>query len=53
MVLIIGFRKQNFLFSDSYTLSPTWTNEFRFSYSRFSFADAISSNSVPEAQTLP
>jgi hypothetical protein len=47
------FRKQNFLFSDSYTLSPTWTNEFRFSYSRFGYENAVSSNSVPEAQTLP
>jgi len=48
-----GFRRQNFLFSDGYGLNPTWTNEFRFSYSRFGYANAISSNSVPEAQTLP
>jgi hypothetical protein len=47
------FRKQNYLFSDSYTFGPTWTNEFHFSYSRFGFENAISSNSVPEAQTLP
>ena len=27
-------RNQNFLFTDHYTFSPTWTNEFRFSYAR-------------------
>jgi hypothetical protein len=44
----------NFLFSDSYTFSPTWTNEFRFSYGR---PDAEASvpwpGSVPAALTLP
>ncbi|MBN2243031.1 MAG: TonB-dependent receptor, partial [Acidobacteria bacterium] len=47
------FRRQNFLWSDSYALSPTWMNEFRFSYSRFAFDSAISDDSVPEAHTLP
>src|SRR5262249_30353362 len=27
-------RSQNLLFTDQYTFSPTWTNEFRFSYAR-------------------
>ena len=27
-------RNQNLLFTDHYTFSPTWTNEFRFSYAR-------------------
>jgi hypothetical protein len=47
------FRKQNFLFSDSYTLSPSWTNEFRFSYSRSGYSNHLSSGSVPEAEALP
>src|SRR5262249_51884650 len=41
-------------FTDQYTFSPTYTNEFRFSYGR---QDAevprISPGSVPEARTLP
>jgi Carboxypeptidase regulatory-like domain len=47
-------RNQNFLFSDQITLSPTLSNEFRFSYGR---QDAdnnrISPESVPAASTLP
>ena len=27
-------QNQNFLFTDHYTFSPSWTNEFRFSYGR-------------------
>ena len=27
-------QNQNFLFTDHYTFSPSWTNEFRFSYAR-------------------
>jgi hypothetical protein len=46
-------RYQNFLFSDNYTLSSTWTNEFRFSYARLGWENRISPNSVPEAATMP
>jgi hypothetical protein len=45
----------NFLFTDHYTFSPTWTNEFRFSYARQD-ADQpqrISPQSIPQAQTQP
>jgi len=48
-------QKHNLLFSDHYTFSPTWTNEFRFSYARQD-ADQparISRQSVAEAQTQP
>lgn len=45
---------QNFLFSDSYTFSPSYTNEFRFSYTR---PDSRSftpwPGSVPLALNLP
>jgi hypothetical protein len=44
---------QNFLFTDHYTFSSSWTNEFRFSYGRLTAAQGISSQSVPEAHTLP
>jgi hypothetical protein len=45
----------NFLFTDHYTLSPTWTNEFRFSYARQDADEPqrISPQSIPEAQTQP
>jgi Carboxypeptidase regulatory-like domain len=44
----------NFLFTDHYTFSPMWTNEFRFSYARQeSQPQRISPESVPEAQDLP
>src|SRR5262245_3011742 len=47
-------RNQNVLFTDHYIFSPTWTNEFRFSYARQEADDArISSQSVPAARTLP
>ena len=48
-------QNQNFLFTDHYTFSPTWTNEFRFSYARQEAdePERISPQSVPEAQTLP
>jgi hypothetical protein len=46
-------RSQNFLFSDTWTLSPTWTNEFRFSYGRIGFNFPISDRSVELAQTMP
>src|SRR5262249_47068955 len=47
-------RNQNVLFTDHYVFSPTWTNEFRFSYARQEADDArISSQSVPAARTLP
>src|SRR5262249_31518000 len=45
----------NFLFTDHYTFSPTWTNEFRFSYA-LQDADEpqrISPQSIPQAQTQP
>lgn len=49
-----GARNQNFLFADSYTFGPSYTNEFRFSYGKL-HADQvrISPQSVPIAHTLP
>jgi hypothetical protein len=49
-----GERNQNFLFADSYTFGPSYTNEFRFSYGKL-YADQsrISPQSVPLARTLP
>src|SRR5262249_50296319 len=60
-VLFPGFitdqaqQNHNFLFTDHYTFPPTWTNEFRFTYSRQNADDParISPQSVPEAQTQP
>jgi hypothetical protein len=53
-ILDSGDRNQNFQFNDSYTFGPTYTNEFRFSYSRLEFNQAsVSSQSVALAQTLP
>ena len=54
-ILDQAFGNQNFLFADSYTFGPSYTNEFRFSYGRLE-ADApgrISPLSVPLARTLP
>jgi outer membrane receptor protein involved in Fe transport len=49
-----GDRNQNFLFTDSYTFGPSYTNEFRFSYGRLDAdANRISSRAVPLARTLP
>jgi hypothetical protein len=48
------WRNQNFLFADHYTFSPSWTNEFRFSYARPEWETGrISPQSVPQARTLP
>jgi hypothetical protein len=45
---------QNFLFTDSYTFGPSYTNEFRFSYGRPDGRYAYTApESVPQAQTLP
>ena len=47
-------RNQNLLFTDLYTFSPAWTNEFRFSYARQQADDGrISPQSVSQALTLP
>lgn len=46
-------RSQNFLASDSWTFTPSWTNEFRFSFGRIGFDFPISNASDPVAQTLP
>ncbi len=47
-------QNQNFLFTHNYTFSPSWTNEFRFSYGRpKNTLGRISPDSVPLAQTLP
>ncbi len=48
-------RNQNFLFTDSYTFGPGYTNEFRFSYGRLDADDPnrISPLSAPLALTLP
>jgi hypothetical protein len=47
-----SWRNQNFLITDTYTIRPTWTNEFRFSYSRLPYSVSVSSRSVPPAPTL-
>jgi hypothetical protein len=45
---------QNFLFADSYTFGPSYTNEFRFSYGRPDGRYAYTApESVPLAGTLP
>ena len=45
---------QNFLFTDSYTFGPSYTNEFRFSYERPDGRYAYTApDSVPAAETLP
>jgi hypothetical protein len=47
-------RNRNFVFTDHYIFSPTWTNEFRFSYGRLvDEPERISLQSVQEASTLP
>ena len=48
-------QNQNFLFTDHYTFSASWTNEFRLSYGRQDAVnpERISPRSVPEARTLP
>jgi hypothetical protein len=45
---------QNLLFTDHYTFSPNWTNEFRFSFGRqeVNGPEQISTRSVPEAATF-
>lgn len=49
-----GVRNQNFLFGDSYTFGPSYTNEFRFSYGQLHADQSrISPQSVPLARTLP
>jgi len=49
-----GSRNQNFLFTDSYTFGPTYTNEFRFSYGRLNIDQArIPPGAAPLARTLP
>jgi hypothetical protein len=53
-VLDTAARNQNFLFADSYTFGPTYTNEFRFSYGKLDADQArISPQSVALAKTLP
>jgi hypothetical protein len=52
-VLDSGGRNHNLLFTDEYTFSPTFSNEFRFSYGRQEGSSGISPQSVPEARTLP
>lgn len=49
-----GYSHHNFLFADSYTFSPTYTNEFRFSYGRSDQRSFTTwPGSVPLAFTLP
>jgi outer membrane receptor protein involved in Fe transport len=49
-----GARNQNFLFTDSYTFGPSYTNEFRFSYGRLDASQArIPPGAVALASTLP
>jgi hypothetical protein len=48
------YHHQNFLFADSYTFSPTYTNEFRFSYTRpDSRSNVPWQGNAPLALTLP
>jgi hypothetical protein len=48
------YRHQNFLFADSFTFSPSYTNEFRFSYTRpDSRSNVPWPGNVPLASTLP
>jgi len=47
-------RNRNFLFTDSYTFGPSFTNEFRFSYGRLEVdSTRISPQSVPVASAPP
>jgi len=47
-------RNHNFLFTDSYTFGPSFTNEFRFSYGRLHVDQLrVSPRSVPQARTQP
>ncbi len=46
-------RSQNFQFTDTWTFSSTWTNEFRFSYGRIGFDFPIADGAVDLARTLP
>ncbi|HEY6342782.1 MAG TPA: carboxypeptidase regulatory-like domain-containing protein [Bryobacteraceae bacterium] len=49
-----AFSHHNFLFADSYTFSPSYTNEFRFSYARPDVnLNTLWPGSVPAATTLP
>ena len=49
-----GEKNQNVLLSDSYTFSPSYTNELRFSFGQLDADQTrISSQSIPLAQTLP
>src|SRR5439155_16496238 len=49
-----AFSHHNFLFADSYTFGPTYTNEFRFSYGRPDSRNLVPwPGSVPAALTLP
>jgi len=59
-VLFPGFsveyaaQNQNALFTDQYTVSTTWTNEFRFSFARqYSDQGRMTPDSVPDAMTRP
>src|SRR5262249_7293495 len=47
-------RNQNLLFTDRHTFSPTWTNEFRFSYAQQNTDyGRISPDAIPLARVLP
>jgi hypothetical protein len=49
-----AYSHHNFLFSDSYTFGPSYTNEFRFSYGRPDSSNLVTwPGSVPAARTLP
>jgi Carboxypeptidase regulatory-like domain/TonB dependent receptor len=49
-----AFSHDNFLFADSYTFNPSYTNEFRFSYARPDVnLNTTWPGSVPAATTLP
>jgi hypothetical protein len=49
-----AYSHYNFVFADSYTFGPSYTNEFRFSYERPDGQFGVTwPGSVPEALTLP
>lgn len=46
-------RDQNFLLTHTMVISPTWTNEFRFSYGRIGFFFPLAPDNKALANTLP
>src|SRR5262249_16550858 len=59
IIVSTGFRRQftgedkNFLVTDTWIVSPSLTNEFRFSYGKIDFDFPISPDAAPLAFTMP